>query len=115
MRGFIISDMEGVSGIVRWKQVTVGEALYEEGHRLYTEEMNAAVRGARAAGATFVNIYPDFLGQEAQLSYIQQGFNIHPKPEGYQRIAQRLIASTPIPEPATLPLLAGALLPLLAR
>ncbi len=25
MRVFIISDMEGVSGIVRWKQVTGGE------------------------------------------------------------------------------------------
>ena len=52
MRVFIVSDMEGVSGIVRWKQVTGGEALYEEGRRLYTEEINAAVRGARAGGAT---------------------------------------------------------------
>ncbi len=54
MRVFIISDMEGVSGIVRWKQVTGGEPLYEEGRKLYTEEINAAVRGARAAGATEV-------------------------------------------------------------
>ncbi len=52
MRVFIVSDMEGVSGIVRWKQVNGGEALYEEGRRLYTEEMNAAIRGARAGGAT---------------------------------------------------------------
>ena len=51
MRVFIVSDMEGVSGIVRWAQVTGGEALYEEGRRLYTEEINAAVRGARAGGA----------------------------------------------------------------
>ena len=29
-----------------------GEALYEEGRKLYTEEINAAVRGAKAAGAT---------------------------------------------------------------
>jgi D-amino peptidase len=29
-----------------------GTALYEEGRVLYTEEMNAAVRGAKAAGAT---------------------------------------------------------------
>ena len=28
--------------------------MYEEGRRLYTEEINAAVRGARAAGATEV-------------------------------------------------------------
>jgi D-amino peptidase len=48
----IISDMEGVAGIARWEQVNGGDALYEEGRRLYTEEINAAVRGARAAGAT---------------------------------------------------------------
>jgi D-amino peptidase len=54
MRVHVISDMEGVAGIVRWKQTSGGEPLYEEGRRLYTEEINAAVRGARAAGATEV-------------------------------------------------------------
>ncbi len=54
MRVHVISDMEGVAGIVRWEQVTGGEPMYEEGRRLYTEEINAAVRGARAAGATEV-------------------------------------------------------------
>jgi D-amino peptidase len=48
----VISDMEGVSGIVRWQQTTGGHAMYEEGRRLYTEEINAAVRGAKQAGAT---------------------------------------------------------------
>src|SRR5919199_1878911 len=52
MRVHIISDMEGVAGIVKWEQVTGGHQMYEEGRRLYTEEINAAVRGARAAGAT---------------------------------------------------------------
>jgi D-amino peptidase len=52
MRVHIISDMEGVSGIVKGEQVSGGEAMYEEGRRLYTEEINAAVRGARSAGAT---------------------------------------------------------------
>jgi D-amino peptidase len=51
MRVHIISDMEGVSGIVRWEQVSGGDPMYEEGRRLYTEEINAAVRGAKAAGA----------------------------------------------------------------
>ena len=54
MRVHVISDMEGVAGIVRWPQVTGGDPMYEEGRRLYTEEINAAVRGARAAGATEV-------------------------------------------------------------
>ncbi len=52
MRILIMSDMEGVSGIVKWDQVTGGKPMYEEGRRLYTEEINAAVRGAVAAGAT---------------------------------------------------------------
>ena len=52
MKVHIISDMEGVSGIVKWEQVTGGDPMYEEGRRLYTEEINAAVRGAKAGGAT---------------------------------------------------------------
>ena len=50
----IISDMEGVAGITKWEQVMGGEPLYEEGRKLYTEEINAAVSGARAGGATEV-------------------------------------------------------------
>jgi D-amino peptidase len=52
MRVFIISDMEGVAGITRWEQVSANAKGYEEGRRLYTEEINAAVRGATAGGAT---------------------------------------------------------------
>jgi D-amino peptidase len=51
MRVLIMSDMEGVSGIVVWEQVNGGAPMYEECRRLYTEEINAAVRGAKAAGA----------------------------------------------------------------
>ncbi len=54
MRVFIISDMEGVAGITNWGGVGAGEPLYDEGRTLYTEEINAAVRGARAGGATEV-------------------------------------------------------------
>ena len=52
MKVHVISDMEGVSGIVKWQQTTGGDPMYEEGRRLYTEEINAAVRGAKAGGAT---------------------------------------------------------------
>jgi len=54
MRVLVISDMEGVAGICRWEQVTGGKPQFEEGRKLYTEEVNAAVRGARAGGATEV-------------------------------------------------------------
>jgi D-amino peptidase len=49
-----MTDMEGVSGIVVWDQVNAGAPMFEEGRRLYTEEINAAVRGARAGGASEV-------------------------------------------------------------
>ncbi len=52
MKVHIISDMEGVSGVVRGEQIRGGAPMYEEARKLYTEEINAAVRGARAAGAT---------------------------------------------------------------
>jgi D-amino peptidase len=52
VRVHVISDMEGVSGIVKGRQTSGGAPLYEEARTLYTEEINAAVRGAKAAGAT---------------------------------------------------------------
>jgi D-amino peptidase len=54
MRVAIITDMEGVSGICRWEQVGSGQPLFEEGRGLYTEDVNAAVRGAFNGGATDV-------------------------------------------------------------
>jgi len=52
VRVHIISDLEGVAGITRWEQVQGGAPMFDEARRLYTEEINAAVRGAQAAGAT---------------------------------------------------------------
>jgi D-amino peptidase len=52
VRVHIISDIEGVAGIVRWDQTSGDQALYHEGRRLYTEEINAAIRGAKKGGAT---------------------------------------------------------------
>jgi len=52
VRVFVVSDMEGVSGVVKGAQTTGGAPMYEEARRLYTEEINAGVRGAKAAGAT---------------------------------------------------------------
>ncbi|GAC1474240.1 MAG: M55 family metallopeptidase [Chloroflexota bacterium] len=52
MRVMIWGDMEGVACIEVWEQVNGGAPLYEEGRVLFTHEMNAAVRGAKRAGAT---------------------------------------------------------------
>ncbi|MBX7246038.1 MAG: M55 family metallopeptidase [Candidatus Sumerlaeaceae bacterium] len=51
MRVVMWCDMEGVSGIVKWAQVNATSSQYEEGRRLYTGDINAAVRGAKRAGA----------------------------------------------------------------
>ena len=53
MKVFIVSDMEGVAGIVKWQQTDGAKEkrAYHEGRELYTQEINAAVRGARTGGA----------------------------------------------------------------
>src|ERR671934_7639 len=74
--------MEGVAGIVKWAQTTGGDKLaYREGRKLYTEEINAAVRGAKSAGAeeivvmdchgageewTFNSLIPDLLDPDCE-------------------------------------------------
>ena len=52
MKVHVITDLEGVSGVLRKEQIQGGAPMYEEARKLYTEEINAAVRGAKAAGAT---------------------------------------------------------------
>ena len=54
MRVHVISDIEGVAGVVKSEQGDGGESLFEEARRLYTEEINASVRGAFKGGATEV-------------------------------------------------------------
>ncbi len=56
MRVVIFCDMEGVCCIESWEQVDGAHPAYQDGRRLYTNEVNAAVRGARSGGATDVII-----------------------------------------------------------
>jgi D-amino peptidase len=74
MKLFLSTDFEGTSGIVAWEQIIEGNAEYEQGRRLLTNEVNAVISGALEAGATeFVvndshhymrNLHPqDLLGQ----------------------------------------------------
>jgi len=52
MRVFISADMEGISGIVAGQQTGPEGQEYERARRLMTGEVNAAIEGALAAGAT---------------------------------------------------------------
>jgi D-amino peptidase len=78
MNVYMSIDIEGVAGIVAWEQTELdGGAEYELGKRLMTEETNAAIEGALAAGATEIvvndahdkmrNINPELLHPAARL------------------------------------------------
>jgi len=51
MKILIAADMEGVSGVVNWDQVTPGHAEYARFRRIMTGDVNAAIRGAFDGGA----------------------------------------------------------------
>jgi D-amino peptidase len=56
MKILIATDMEGITGVTTWDQVTPGHAEYARFRRLMTQDVNAAVRGAFDAGADEVII-----------------------------------------------------------
>jgi D-amino peptidase len=53
MKVYISSDMEGTAGVVLWEQV-LASGDFERFRRIMTQEINAAVEGAVAAGAEAV-------------------------------------------------------------
>ncbi|MFF8952844.1 M55 family metallopeptidase [Streptomyces sp. NPDC014940] len=56
MRIYISVDMEGVTGLVDADDVQPGGRDYERGRLMMAEDVNAAVRGALAAGATDITV-----------------------------------------------------------
>ena len=54
MKVFISVDMEGISGLVRWADVSSNGIDFERNRGLMTLDTNAAIDGAFAAGATEV-------------------------------------------------------------
>ncbi len=51
MKIYISADIEGISGVVNGSFTAQKEINYERARRLMTEEVNAAIEGARLAGA----------------------------------------------------------------
>jgi D-amino peptidase len=51
MKILIAADMEGITGVAHFDQTTPGHAEYARFRKLMTDDVNAAVRGAFAAGA----------------------------------------------------------------
>src|SRR5687768_14334167 len=59
MKVYISADIEGITGLVSWSQCSRPDGSsydYQFARRMMTHDVNAAVRGARAAGATEVVI-----------------------------------------------------------
>lgn len=57
MKVYISADMEGITGVVDWKQCgapTADHYDYQWARKRMTADVNAAIRGARSAGATQV-------------------------------------------------------------
>jgi D-amino peptidase len=52
----ISCDMEGISGVIDWKQVEKGESEYVRFTKIMTAEVNAAIEGAFAGGANEVAV-----------------------------------------------------------
>lgn len=51
MKVYILTDMEGISLVTEWEQVQQGHPFYAKYQAVLTDEVNAAVEGALAAGA----------------------------------------------------------------
>src|SRR6266511_4811497 len=51
MKILIAVDMEGITGVTTWDQVTPGHAEYARFRKQMTEDVNAAIRGAYQASA----------------------------------------------------------------
>lgn len=57
MKVIIISDLEGISGVHTFRQViTEFGKPFEKARTLITEDVNAAIRGLKAAGATEIGV-----------------------------------------------------------
>ena len=77
LKVFISVDMEGITGVVNWEDVSRSGKDYDYFRRIMTLETNAAIEGALAAGATDIvvrdshgsarNILPELLNQRVRL------------------------------------------------
>ncbi len=56
MKILIAADMEGISGVTNWDQVSPEHPEYKRFRRIMTAEVNAAIEGAYAGGAQEVTV-----------------------------------------------------------
>ncbi|MBI3241609.1 MAG: M55 family metallopeptidase [Chloroflexi bacterium] len=112
MKLLISADMEGISGIVDWEQVTPGHVEYQSRSRkLMTGDVNAAIQGAFEGGADEVivsdghwnarNILLEELDSRAKLNAgspspfaMMQGIDDQPQPDAAMLVGYHATAGT---------------------
>lgn len=83
MKKFMIRcDMEGVSGIVSYEQAEPGASSYDEGRRLFMEDLLALIRGLQSGGADEIHIFDEhYYGRNICLEQLPEGvITYHGKP-----------------------------------
>ncbi len=114
MKLLVLTDLEGVGGIVRSDQTKIktlateeNYAYYQEARRLQIGEVNAAVQGALDGGATEIVVWD---GHSAGFNFLVE--ELHPGAEyviggGYRGSGSRWMRATrPLPSWDSMPWLA---------
>lgn len=78
MKIYILTDLEGISYVVREEQTSPGSKEYEEACLLLTREVNAAVDGALEGGATEI-IVNDLHGARGGFNFIPEELHEYAK------------------------------------
>lgn len=78
MRIYILTDLEGVGGVVHDAQTVPGSPLYEDARRLLTHEVNAAIEGALEGGASEI-VVRDGHGANGGYNFVFE--ELHPAAE----------------------------------
>jgi D-amino peptidase len=78
MKIFIAADLEGVAGISNWAEATPNSPEITQFLNLMTNEVNAAVKGALRAGATYILVKDaHWFGRNIQLENLHEMVDIN--------------------------------------
>jgi D-amino peptidase len=93
-RVLIIDDMEGICGVDHWHAIAHGFDEFEDGRIQITEDVNAAIRGLRAAGAGEIIVVDAHGSGGANKNLIPEkletGVELHQEPSTRDRLRKAL-------------------------
>lgn len=98
IRIVVVVDMEGISGIDDYRQILDRHRQFEEsGRSLITEDVNAAVRGLRAGGATEIRVVDDHgsggLSANIISEKLEKGVRLYQGPDLLGRLGEAIDGS----------------------